>query len=346
MKHRCYQRFRSDPSSTMMQYTSLLLIGLVGWGSTVSIPTKRSFTTTNGPCTAVCKDNLFNDCDVHCFAEATPQGALHKHSSVIMTLAAGGVTATVACKPGVDELSDCNVLTDAPSPTPKPVLKSPQSNHHLAKRSSEPTVEAALNSHASVTMTVAVSGVTFTLLCKDDKIHFDECRDLDPRPTPKPVLEERGIVTVTNDGCTAVCWNNEPSPACDIQCDGGFAAHVALPTPKPSLKPVLQPRGLTTTHGGCTTVCWDQYPGVGCDILCHDTSITKMPESTSGVSSMWKNTFTTLGCTFICQDLYPGSECGVQCPGPLPTPVSCNMIDFLIQISLAIILCHRSSSWQ
>jgi len=252
----------------------------------------------------------------------------------------------VACKPGEDELGDCSALTDAPSPTSKPILQSPKANQDLAKRSSGPVAEAAPHKHSSVSVTVAYSDMTVTLLCKDDTDDFDDCRDLDPRATQNPALEKRGIVTVTNDGCTAVCWNNNPSPACDLQCDGGFAAQVALPTPKPTLKPVLQPRGLTTTRDGCTAVCWDQYPGTGCDILCHDTSVTKMPEPTSGVSSMWTSSFTSLGCTFACQDLYPGSECGVQCPGPLPTRAFGNMTDFLTQISLAIILCFDSSSGQ
>ncbi len=297
--------------------------------------------------------------------EPTVQAALHKHSSVTMTLAAGGSTLTMACKDGADEFKDCKTLTEAPSTTPKPVLPD------LAKRSftttkgpctvvckdklfndcdihcsSEPA--AALHKHSSVTMTVAADGVTATVVCKDNADEFDDCNELphDPRGTLKPVLQERGIVTVTNDGCTAVCQNNKPNPACDIQCNGGFAAHVALPTPKPTLKPVLLQRGLTTTHNGCTAVCWDQYPGTGCDLQCHDSSITKMPEPTSGVSPMWTTTFTTFGCTFACHDLYPGSECGIQCPGPLPTRAFGKMIHFLIRAPTAILLCFRSTLWQ
>ena len=255
-----------------------------------------------------------------------------------MTLAAGGVTATVACKPGVNELSDCTVITNTPSPTVMVVGKTQKAIHHLVKRSPEPAVQAAVHKHSSVPITIVANGMTIALLCKDGEDDLDDCRDIDPRPTPKPVLEERSIVTVTNDGCTAVCSNSKPSAACDLQCDEGFAARVALPTPKPTEKPVLGPRGLSVVHGSCTTVCWDQYPGTGCDILCHDTSITKMPSPTPSVSSMWTTAFTTLGCTISCQDLFPGTECGVQCPGSLSRQSSGNMIDFLIQIAPATFL--------
>lgn len=181
-------------------------------------------------------------------------------------------------------------------------------------------------------MTVINPSGTVTAVCKDGADEFDDCHPVTmaPETSPKSVLHKRVMVTVTNNGCTAVCWDTTPSPACDIQCKGGFAAQVPLPTPKPTIKPFLQRKGLTTTNGDCTAVCWDQYPGTGCDIQCRDASITKMPEPTSGVSSLWTTTLTTGGCTFFCQDLYPGHECAVQCSGTLPTHAFGKVVHFFV----------------
>lgn len=150
-----------------------------------------------------------------------------------------------------------------------------------------------------------------TAVCKDDL--FNDCTvDCPPTPTAKAVLQKRSVVTVTNDGCTAVCWDMMPGTECDVQCSGGFATHMPLPTS--TSKALMDMKILTTINDGCTAVCWNSNPGTGCDVQCHDTSITKMPAATSGVSSMWKTTFTSNGCTFTCQDLFPGSECGITCP--------------------------------
>lgn len=311
---------------------------------------KRSYTRTDGDCTKTCehKWNCMKDLDPDCYLDIKAEAAQHIHSSFTITMMAGQKTVTVACRDDAEDFDHCHTLTDAPSTTMKPFLPD------LAKRSfttshdgctavcknelledcqvhcSPEQARLAARQGRDWTTTETVSGIARPLSCTvhdgDDTQSY--CVDLDyatySKPGPGPPfhhpLQRRDTVTVTNGGCTAVCWGNvEPKPNCDIQCSGGFAAQVALPTPEPMSKPMLQQRGLTTTHDGCTAVCWNQSPGTGCDILCHDTSITKMPEPTSDVSSLWKTTFTSFGCTFTCQDLYPGSECGVQCPGPLPT---------------------------
>lgn len=133
-------------------------------------------------------------------------------------------------------------------------------------------------------------------------------------------MQKRGVVTVTKDGCTAICWDGRSSSReCDVNCGDDFATHMVLPTPKPTPLPALHKRGATVTIDDCTAVCWNQMPGTGCDVQCRASGITKMPASTSGVSSLWKTTFTTNGCTGFCQDLMPGSECSFQCSGAFPS---------------------------
>lgn len=364
----------------------------------------RSYTRTDGDCTKTCehKWNCLKNLDPDCYFDNKAEAA-KQHSTFTITMMAGPNTATVACRDDAEDFDQCHTLTDAPSTTMKPVLphlakRSFTTSHDGCTAICKNELLEDCQIHCSPQQvglaarrglggdpgrhwvtTETVSGIAQTLDCT---IHGGDnngdtqsyCIDYGYATKTHPwpgqhshdPLQRRDIVTVTNGGCTAVCWTNEPNPACDIQCSGGFAAQVALPTPmstskpmlqqrdltttvttngytavcwgepgencdiqfsydvalptpKPLSKPMLQQRGLTTTHDGCTAVCWDQSPGSGCDIMCHDTSITKMPEPTSGVSSLWKSTFTSFDCTFICQDLYPGSECGVQCPGPLPT---------------------------
>ena len=95
---------------------------------------------------------------------------------------------------------------------------------------------------------------------------------------------------------------------------------MTLPTSDPTPAPLpSHKRSFTTTQGTCTAVCWDLLPGTGCDVQCRESGITKMPPPTSGVSSLWKTTFTTEGCGVTCQDLMPGTECGLSCSGTFPT---------------------------
>ena len=165
---------------------------------------------------------------------------------------------------------------------------------------------------------------TYRSTCVDIVYHDDFieittlCASKPTVPTLIPMLRERGVVTVTNNGCTAVCQENMPGSECDVNCGTDFSTHIMLATPKLSAVPALEKRGFTTTDGDCTAVCWDLTPGTGCDVQCRENGITKMPAPTSDVKPLWTTTLIVDGCTAVCQDLNPGSECGFLCPDAYP----------------------------
>ena len=160
----------------------------------------------------------------------------------------------------------------------------------------------------------------------------------------KTALEKRSVVTVTNNGCTAVCWDKTHGNDCNVNCGDDFSTHLHLPTPKPSPAPhvhALHKRGHTATGKGCTAVCWDLKPGTGCDVQCRESGITKMPAPTSGVSSLWTVPFTLGSCSGTCQDLLPGAECRFQCPDSLPTQVPGKTSHFICKILPCIVRCSH-----
>lgn len=116
--------------------------------------------------------------------------------------------------------------------------------------------------------------------------------------TPKPVLAKRQTaVTVTNDGCTAICWNlpglseDWTGTDCDVYCSGGFSTNIpatststsiststAISTVTSSVKAALNQRTVVSaTNGDCTAICWDLMPGTECDVQCSSDFKTKMP---------------------------------------------------------------------
>lgn len=124
-----------------------------------------------------------------------------------------------------------------------------------------------------------------TAVCKDNLM--EDC-DVTCAPTPTrgpqaPAgLHKRGVVTVTNNGCTAVCWDLSPGTECDVHCSGGFATTLA---PTPTSIAITSTVTSTTTasrktfsEDGCTAVCWDMQPaGTECDLQCKESLPTKMP---------------------------------------------------------------------
>ena len=136
-------------------------------------------------------------------------------------------------------------------------------------------------------------------------------------------------MTVTNNGCTAICWNMMSGTECDVQCGRDFSTHMPLLTPEPTATLALSKRGFSTTSDDCTTVCWDLRSGSGCDVKCHESGITQIPPSPSGPSSLWRTTFTTGACTMVCQDLILGNECAFQCTGPYSTQTAGKLTQLL-----------------
>ncbi|KAL9076274.1 MAG: hypothetical protein Q9161_000990 [Pseudevernia consocians] len=117
------------------------------------------------------------------------------------------------------------------------------------------------------------------------------------KTTGKPVLAKRqAVVTVTNNGCTAVCWDLSSSDLgkgidCDVYCDGGFSTSMPATSTSTSTststvistvtsftKAALNPRTvISTTNGDCIAICWDLMPGTECDVQCSSEFKTKMP---------------------------------------------------------------------
>lgn len=147
------------------------------------------------------------------------------------------------------------------------------------------------------------------------------------KATSKPVLAKRqATVTVTNNGCTAVCYNvsnvklwagpnEKPEPPgsmlCEVSCDGGLTTQI-LSTPTPTSpsksiststvtstvtsKAALEQRmHISTTEDGCTASCTlDEEEGDwDCSIHCEGNwsdSSTSMPNTFTSTPTVTSTT--------------------------------------------------------
>lgn len=104
----------------------------------------------------------------------------------------------------------------------------------------------------------------------------------------KPVIAKRqAAVTVTNNGCTAVCEdvsNMDEGTQCEVYCSGGFSTSMPATSTATSVttstvtKAALNQRTVVSAvNGDCTAICWDLMPGTECDVQCSSDFKTKMP---------------------------------------------------------------------
>ncbi|KAF6219156.1 hypothetical protein HO133_004981 [Letharia lupina] len=164
--------------------------------------------------------------------------------------------------------------------------------------------------------------------------------------TGKPVLAKRqAVVTVTNDGCTAICWDLSSSDLgtgtdCDVYCSEGFSTtmpatststSVVISTVTSSSKTALnQPTVVSSTGGDCSAVCTGNLDegDIDCGFDCGGSFYTAMPTTSTSksipTSEVALNRRTVISatsgdCTAICWDLMPGTECDVQCKSDFRT---------------------------
>ena len=114
------------------------------------------------------------------------------------------------------------------------------------------------------------------------------------KATGKPVLAKRQqiMASVTNDGCTAVCYDlsnldNGLDSECEVWCTEGFSTKMpvtstststVISTVTTSAEAALNRRTVVSaTNGDCTAICWDLMPGTECDVQCSSDFQTKMP---------------------------------------------------------------------
>lgn len=167
------------------------------------------------------------------------------------------------------------------------------------------------------------------------------------KATGKPVLAKRQtVVTVTTDGCTAVCVdlssvNLGGGTECDIFCDGGSTTSLlatATPVSPCVISSTATSTATTTTKAALaprtvTAIDFDDI-SVHCDIdkdetVCIAEGLPDGPITTTIEPALNPRTLVSAtegDCKALCWDLKPGStECDVQCSSDIKTEASGNV---------------------
>ena len=185
----------------------------------------KGFTTVNGGCTAVCDDNLLNNCQVNCGGDLnaimTAKAVLpvvKRADSFTVTVTNGGCTAVCWDKVGAG--TECNVNCESYTshlhyPTPKPTP--------LEKRGYTKTVDGC-----TAVCWDLMPGTGCDVQCRES--------GLTKMPSSTSGVTAGWKTTITTEGCTAFCADLNPGSECEIFCSG------SLPTKTPGKISVFVPR--------------------------------------------------------------------------------------------------------
>lgn len=170
---------------------------------------KRSFTTVQGGCTAVCKDNLFSDCTVNCSPEPTQKPVFHRRA--VVTVTHNGCTAVCWDKmPGTE--CDVNCATDFAS--------------HMILPTPRPTAVPALHKRGFTTTSGDCTAVCWDLVpgtgCDVQCINSG----ITKMPASTPGVSALWKTTFTKDDCTVVCQDLNPGSECGFRCSKAFPTRI------------------------------------------------------------------------------------------------------------------------